>query len=98
MSTESKVSENTYQPFLKAVYKNKLSKDHYGERAIDGDNYILCENSTYVVKNNTTNVKVERVIITQNNNGIDTEDRIKKLQSILEKRLETLELSRLKLS
>ncbi len=93
MSTESKISENTYQPFLRAVYKNKLSKDHYGQRAIDGDNYILCENSAYVVKNTTTNVEVERVVIAQNNNGIDTEDRIKKLQSILEKRLESSEAS-----
>ena len=50
MKTESKFSENTYQPFLMAVYKNKLSKDHYGQRAIDGDNYIVCANSAYVIK------------------------------------------------
>ncbi|NLB61617.1 MAG: DUF262 domain-containing protein, partial [Clostridiales bacterium] len=48
MSTESKISENTYQPFLMAIYKMKLSKDHYGQRANDGDNYINCENSAYV--------------------------------------------------
>lgn len=88
MSTESKVSENTYQPFLKAVYKNKISKDHYGERAIDGDNYVICTNSAFVVKNTITNVEVERIEITQNDKGTDTEDRIKKLQLLLEKRLE----------
>ena len=86
MLTESKVSENTYQPFLKAVYKNKLSKDHYGERAIDGDNYIISTNSAYVVKNTITDEEVEKIEIAQNDRGIDTEDRIKKFQSILEKR------------
>ncbi len=83
MATESKISETSYQPFLRAVYKNKLSKDHYGQRALDGDSYILGENSAYVVKNNFTDVEVERVIITQDNNGIDTEDRITKLQLVL---------------
>ncbi|AHM57716.1 hypothetical protein EAL2_808p02110 (plasmid) [Peptoclostridium acidaminophilum DSM 3953] len=80
MSTESKISENTYQPFLKAIYKNKLSKDHYGQRAIDGDNYIVCENAAYVVKRTDTNAEVEMIAIAQNDEGIDTEDRIKKLQ------------------
>ena len=83
MSTESKISGNTYQPFLKAVYEKKLSKDHYGQRAIDGDNYIVCANSAYVVKNNATNVEVDRIVIPQNDKGIDTEDRIKKLQLVL---------------
>ncbi len=63
MQTESKISENTYQPFLKAVYKKKLSKDHYGQRTIDGDNYIVCANSAYVVKSTVTNVEVERIAI-----------------------------------
>ena len=93
MTTESKISENTYQPFLMAVYKKKLSKDHYGQRAIDGGNYILCENSAYVVKNTSTNVEVERVIIAQNNDGVDMEDRTKKLQLILEQRSENSQVS-----
>lgn len=85
MLTESKLSENSYQPFLRAVYKNKLSKDHYGQRAIDGDKYVVCTNSAYVVKNTATNVEVERITIAQNDKGIDTEDRIIKLQLSLEK-------------
>lgn len=80
MSTESKLSENSYQPFLRVVYENKLSKDHYGQRAIDGENYVICTNSAYVVKNTATNVEVERIAIAQNDKGIDTEDRILKLQ------------------
>ena len=85
MKTESKVSENTYQPFLMTVYKNKLSEDSYGQRAIDGDNYIVCLNSAYVFKSIATDEEVERIAIKQNEKGIDMEDRIKKLQYILEK-------------
>lgn len=84
MSTELMISENTYQPFLKAVYKEMLSKDHYGQRAIVGDNYIVCANSAYVVKNTATNVEVESIAIAQNYEGIDAEDRIKKLRLVLE--------------
>jgi hypothetical protein len=83
MQTAINISVNTYQPFLKEVYKNKLSKDHYGQRAIDGDNYIVCANSAYVVKSTATNVEVERISIFQNDKGVDAEDRIKKLQLVL---------------
>lgn len=89
MLTESKLSENSYQPFLRAVYQN-LSKDHYGQRAIVGDNYVICTNSAYVVKNSITNVEVVRIAIAQNDKGIDTEDRVLKLQLSLGKRLENL--------
>lgn len=84
MATESNISENTYQPFLKAVYKNEVSKDHYGQRAIVGENYIVCSNSDYIVYNTITNVEVKKIPITQNDNGIDTEDRIIKLQLAME--------------
>ena len=83
MQTESKISENTYQPFLKAVDEKNLSKDYYGQRFIYGDNYVVCENAAYVVKSTETNAEVERIAIAQNDKGIDTEDRIKKLQLAL---------------
>ena len=78
MRTESRFSEYTYQPFLKEVYKNKLSKDDYGQLAIDGDNYIVCDNSAYIIKSTSMDVEVARIPIAQNDKGIDTEDRIKK--------------------
>lgn len=84
MTTESKISENAYQPFLKAVYGNKLSKDHCGQRAIDGQNYVLCENSAYVVMSTATDEEIKRIAIAQNDTGIDTEDRIEKLRLALE--------------
>lgn len=80
MQTESKFSEYTYQPFLKAVDKKNLSKDDYGQRVIVGDRYLICENSAYVVKSSETNMEVERINIDQNDEGIDTENRIIKQQ------------------
>lgn len=79
MTTETKISENAYQPFLKAVYEKKLSKEHCGERAIDGDNYIVCTNSAYIIKNISSDEEIDRITIAQNEQGIDTEDRIQKL-------------------
>lgn len=83
MKTQFEVSGNTYQPFLKIIYKDKLSKDSNGQHAIDGDNYIICTNSAFIVKNIDTDEKAERIVIEQNEKGIDIEDRIKKMQLIL---------------
>lgn len=80
MRTEAKWSENTYQPFLKAINEKNLSKDDYGQRVIIDKNYIVCENTAYVIKNNETNVEVGRITIAQNDKGVDTVDRIKKFQ------------------
>ncbi len=38
----------------------------------------------YVINNTATDEEIERITITQNDNGIDIEDRIKKLQLLLE--------------
>lgn len=79
MTTEAKISEYSYQPFLKVVYTNKLSKDHLGQRAIDGENYVICQNSSYVIKNSDNDEVVKEIKIAQNENGIDIEDRIEKI-------------------
>ena len=83
MTTESKISEYSYQPFLKVVYKNKLSKDHFGQRAIDGENYVICQNSSYVIKNSENDEVVKEIVIAQNEKGIDIEDRIVKISKII---------------
>jgi hypothetical protein len=85
MQTESKLSEYTYQPFLWVIDKNKVLREYYGQRAIiDSDNYLVCENSAYVIKRSATNAEVERIAIAQNDKGIDKEDRIKKIKLFLE--------------
>lgn len=80
MQTQYHISTSTYQPFLKAIDARNLSLEHFGERIIRGDEYIICENSTYVVKGNETGEEIERVSIDQNDQGVDTEDRIEKMR------------------
>ncbi len=80
MRTESKLSENTYQPFLMAVDSKRLSKDDLGQLIRDGENDIVCENEGYVIRNRETKEIVARVMIAQDEQGIDMEDRIVKMK------------------
>lgn len=80
MWQEQKMSENSYQPFLKAVNVGKLSRDDKGMRLLFGDFYVECENNSYVVKNSATDAEEDRLTINQRT-GVDTEDRIKKFKS-----------------
>ena len=87
MLTESKWSENTYQPFLKSIDEKRLSREHWGQRIIVGDKYVRCENDAYVIYMTDTNEEIIRVNITQNDQGIDTEDRIIKFKDWYSKNL-----------
>lgn len=80
MQTESKLSEKAYQPFLKEIDSKRLSPEHYGRRIVIEDKYIECKNNTYVVKLSVDNSEVESLIIAQNEEGIDTENRIDKFK------------------
>ena len=83
MMTEQKVSENAYMPFLKEADNVHLSRDHLGQRLVYGDFYIECKNASYVVKETDSEKEIERIRISQNENGIDTEDRIIKLKEYI---------------
>ena len=81
MQTSKQISQNSYQPFLYEVeHSEALSRDDYGEKIICGEKYIVCENSAYVVKKIEDDSEIERLEITQNEDGIDTEDRIVKFR------------------
>lgn len=81
MQTVQQVSQNSYQPFLYAIdHSEVLSRDHFGARIIHGDVYIVCENNAFVVKKTEDESEVERLGITQNDDGVDTEDRILKFK------------------
>lgn len=76
--TRSQVSENAFQPFLKAVDNNgNISRDHYGMKLVYKDTFVECCNDAYVVKDTSTKQEVRRLQICQED-GIDTEDRIQK--------------------
>ena len=82
MQTETKWSENTYQPFLKLVDDKRLSRDYCGQYIILEDVYIECANDAYLIKDNETEEEVDRIVISQNADGVDIENRIEKLISI----------------
>lgn len=81
MQTQFYISTSTYQPFLKVIDARNLSLEHFGARITLGDKYIICENSAFIVKSNETDEEIDRVSIDQNDQGVDTEDRIIKMQS-----------------
>ena len=80
MQTKTQWSQNTYMPYLKECDDAHLSKDEMGQYLVYDDVYIACENDSYGVYNNEDDSLVDTVYISQNDDGIDTEDRIIKLK------------------
>ena len=78
MLTETKWSENTYQPFLKLIDDDYLSRDYCGQYIILENVYIECGNDAFLIKDNDSEDEVYRIHIEQNKNGIDVENRIEK--------------------
>ncbi len=82
MQTKTQLSQNSYYPYLKVASDKHLSKDDMGRRLVFGDEYIICTNNSYLRRNNNGEL-VERISISQNDEGIDTEDRIKVLKNYI---------------
>lgn len=80
MQTKSQVSQNTYMPYLKEADNVHLSRDEMGQYLVYTDVYVLCQNSCFEIYNLEDNTLVQTVDISQNEDGIDTEDRIIKLK------------------
>ena len=76
MQTRSQWSSNTYMPYLKEADDAHLSKDSMGQRLVYGDRHIICANDSYILRDNETENVLETISIKQNEEGIDTEDRI----------------------
>lgn len=85
MQTRRNLSENSYQPFLKAVDVNdNISKPDYGEFLIDGDEFIDVEQDSFVIYSLDDGRELRRIYVKQNEAGIDVEDRIKRLEKYME--------------
>lgn len=80
MVTSTKLSENSYQPFLKVIDSDHLDRDDYGTRLKYDNNFVFCESNRFVVKD-SKNEEKGKIPISQNENGIDTENRIEKYRS-----------------
>lgn len=76
MQTRQQLSENSYYPYLKAASKLHLSKDDMGQRLVFSDEHIVCTNNAYLRRKNEDESIVDTIKIFQNDDGIDTEDRI----------------------
>lgn len=84
LQTRSAWSQNTYMPYLKAVDDAHLSRDSMGQRLEYADVHVTCENAAYVFNCLGEKSTIEKVEIQQNEEGIDTEDRIVLLKKNLQ--------------
>lgn len=82
MYTERNYSQNMYQPFLKEIDAGHVSRDDFGLLLVydDDDYYVDCANDAFVFYrlDSEESEEIDRLDIEQNEDGIDTEDRIKK--------------------
>ena len=89
MQTQYYISQNSYSPYLKAADPDgkHLDKDAYGERLVFGDVHIISRNSVFIIRHNETEEVLETIDICQDEEGIDTEDRIIKLKDYIQKNI-----------
>ncbi len=83
---QTQLSENAYQPFLKVLEKhNQLSKSDFGCKLYFGEMYLTCLNAKYSMRiiHNEHEYEVASLPINQNENGIDTENRVEVAQELL---------------
>lgn len=76
MQTKTQWSQNTYMPYLKEADDAHLSRDEFGQYLVYKYVYIACENDSYGVYKIEDDSLIDTIFISQNKQGIDTEDRI----------------------
>lgn len=78
MWTEFSWSSNARQPFLYEIDPQRINRDDSGQTLSFGEKYVKCTNSAYVVCDTATKTELARLEISQNDEKVDVEDRIKK--------------------
>jgi hypothetical protein len=78
---KQKPSENSYNPFLKAV-NGSVWREHWGNRIYLNEKEFIRETQTsyQVITNDENEDVLKEIAINQNENGIDTENRIEKMK------------------
>ena len=84
LQTRTFWSSNTYMPYLKEADNFSLSRDSMGQRLVYGDVHVICSNSAYLLRDNKTETVLKTFPIQQNDEGIDTEDRIILLKKLID--------------
>lgn len=73
------LSQNAYQPFLKLLDEEALSRDDWGQWLVRGDYWIECRNDGfYLYAGAEAEEPAYCLEIAQDEKGVDTEDRVKK--------------------
>ena len=83
MWSESMLSSKAYQPFLYEIDHNNISQDDNGQSIVKNNKRITMNNNEYIVTDRMTGEIIREVLISQNEDGIDTEDRIIKCKEAL---------------
>lgn len=78
--TQQKLSENAFQPFLREIDAAHLDSEKYGQRLVINNQYIYCEKDRFVLKDKDDN-EIRALVINQNADNVDIEDRIAKYQA-----------------
>ena len=81
------VSSLAWSPFLKAIDSTTLSKDDCGMKLVSNDYSVVCLDAGYFVFKKGEEKPVEIFAPSQNENGIDTENRIEKFRESIMKYL-----------
>lgn len=84
LQTKSQFSENTYIPYLMEADPGHINRDSKGQRLSYLENHIICNNSAFIVRNNVNDEIVDTIEISQNDDGVDTENRVEKLRSYIQ--------------
>lgn len=86
MRTKSYISSTSYMPYLKEADASHLSTDDNGGQRLSYGKYdLVCTNNAYILRDNETKQEIARLDISQNEKGIDTEDRILLLKDYIQK-------------
>lgn len=89
MWTSSNYSENAYVPYLKEVAPKRISRDSYGQRLSYKGKHIICENGAYLLRANKDDEVLKSVQVQQDENGVDTEDRVMVLKEFIKQATST---------
>lgn len=85
MMTPTKPSENSYQPFLKVLGKGVMDRENLGRNLILGEYVIRCDKTGYRASRIVSGAtQTELIDVSQNAEGIDTENRIEKMRQWIE--------------
>ena len=76
LSTQLKLSEYSFNPFLKTINPNCLDGTVCGKRLRINNAFLYCEENRFVLKDLDDN-QIDELLINQNN-GVDAEERIEK--------------------